>query len=155
MLSEHFMAFPKWHQIQPTPIQYTGSDTVLHLKQCFLHFSSTITTVWIALWKRVWNKPCLEYWSKFNCHHSFVSFLYTQHYITVQSVRSEHKTTEVMICTYWWWLSVNGEHETEQGRRLEPVRSALCAVSRKTQKCLIKRHRVKKYGQDYRGVQGH
>jgi hypothetical protein len=73
----------------------------------FFAVYSTITNVWIALWKRIWNKTLFQYLSKFNCHQTFVSFLYQQHYFTVQSVRSEHKTTKVIICTYWWWLVVN------------------------------------------------
>ena len=56
---------------------------------------------------------------------------------------SEHKTKKVMICTYWWWLSVTGKREVEQYKRSEPVRSVQCAVSRKTQKYINMRHCVK------------
>jgi len=44
-------------------------------------------------------------------------------------MRSEHKTTKVMICTYWWWLTVATEREVEQDKRLERVRSVLCLIS--------------------------
>jgi hypothetical protein len=27
---------------------------------------------------------------------------------------SEHKTTKVMICTYWWWTNDTAESETKQ-----------------------------------------
>jgi len=64
-------------------------------------FSSAISTVWIALWKPLWNKTVLPYWSKFNCHHTAFSFLYRQRYFAVQCVCSEHKTTKVIICSYW------------------------------------------------------
>jgi len=65
------------------------------------------------------------------------------HYFTVKSVRSEHKTTKVMIYTYCWSLIVTGKGKTEQEKRLGPVRSVQCAVSRKTLKYSHSRHCVK------------
>ena len=112
-------------------------------EQRSLLFSSNITSVWIALWKRVWNKSLFLCWSKFNCHQTFVSFLYQQHYSTVYSVRSEHKTIKIMICTYWWWLGVTGEREIEQQKRLARDGSVQYVVSRKTQKYSDTRHCVK------------
>ena len=48
-----------------------------------------------------------------------------------------------MICTYWCWLIVTGERDIEQDKRLEPVRSVQCAVSRKTLKYSHSRHCLK------------
>jgi hypothetical protein len=58
-------------------------------------------------------------------------------------VCSEHITSKVMICTYWWWLSVTGEREIEKDKHSEPVRSVQWDESRKTQKYSDKRHCVK------------
>ena len=126
-----------WVQTVTANIRYH-----FHLEQCSLHFSSTITTVWLHC-KSESGTTLLQYWSKFKCHHTFVSFLYPQQYFTAQTVRWEHKTTNVIICTYWWWPSVNGEREIKQDKRLGPVRSVQCAVSRKTLKYSHSRHFVK------------
>jgi len=91
-----------------------------------LHFSSTITTVRIALWKPVWNKSLLQYWRKSNSHHTFVSFVFPQHYFTLQSVRPERITTKVIICTYWWWCNCRTRNWTRQTLGTCPQ----CAVSR-------------------------
>ena len=53
------------------------------------------------------------------------------------------QNNKVMICTYWWWLSVTGERQTEQDNLLEPARSVQWTVSRKTQKYSNNRHCVK------------
>ena len=78
-----------------------------------------------------------------------------QLYITGWCVRSEHKTTKVMVCTYWWWLSVTAEREAEQDKRSEPVRSVQCAVSRKTQKYINNRHCLHLYRQVSAEGHGH
>ena len=102
---------------------------------------------------RVWNRTVLQYWSvEQNCVTVLKEIqlslrlwfipLPTEIFQDV-SVSSEHKTTKVMIYTYWRWISVTGEREDEQDKRMEPVRSVQCAVSRKTGKYLITSHCLK------------
>jgi hypothetical protein len=43
------------------------------------------------------------------------------------------QNNKVMICTYWWFLSITAEREVGQDKRLETDRSVQCAVSRKTE----------------------
>jgi len=60
-----------------------------------------------------------------------------------------------MICTYWLWISVTGERETEQYKLTEPVRNVQCAVRRKTQEYSHSSRCVNLYGQVSGEVQGH
>jgi hypothetical protein len=40
----------------------------------FFAVYSTITNVWIVLWKRIWNKTLFQYWNKFNCQSNLCFF---------------------------------------------------------------------------------
>jgi len=55
----------------------------------------------IALCKRLWNRTVLQYCSKFNCHHTAVSFLYPQHYFRTQNNKSNDLYLLVMAQCNW------------------------------------------------------